>query len=180
MSKGLSAPGGRSLVRRRGTPDEEAATAGRAQPGEEQQPSFEATYTSATPPEPRTRRRAHKLSQRSKVCSVRMNDDEHTLVATAAKAVGVTVAGFFAKAALNAAHDPHTSAAAIAGRRETVTELFAARRHLGQIGNNLNQLTRAVNSGGRPIDIQLDAVLDSVRRASARVQDATDKLISDY
>ncbi|WP_425424524.1 plasmid mobilization protein [Streptomyces katrae] len=113
------------------------------------------------------------------MCSVRMDDDEHALVATAAKAVGVTVAGFFAKAALKEAHDPHTSAAAIAGRRETVIKLFTARRHLAQIGNNLNQLTRAVNSGGRPTDIQLDAVLDSVRRASARVQDATDQLLED-
>ncbi|MFD5487879.1 plasmid mobilization protein [Streptomyces virginiae] len=113
------------------------------------------------------------------MCSVRMNDNEYALVATAAKAVGVTVAGFFAKAALNAAHDPQTSAAAIAGRREAVIELFTARRHLGQIGNNLNQLTRAVNSGGRPTDIQLDAVLDSVRQASARVQDATDQLLED-
>ncbi|MEU9861448.1 plasmid mobilization relaxosome protein MobC [Streptomyces sp. NPDC047971] len=108
-----------------------------------------------------------------------MNDAEYALVASAARTVGVTVAGFFAKAALNAAHDPHTSAAVIAGRRETVTELFAARRHLGQIGNNLNQLTRAVNSGGRPTDIQLEAVLDSVGRASARVQDATDQLLED-
>lgn len=179
VSKGLSAPGARSLVRRRGTPDEEAATAGRSQSGEEQQSSFEPTYTSAPPPEPRTRRRTHKLSQRSKVCSVRMNDAEYALVATAAKAVGVTVAGFFAKAALNAAHDPQTSAAAIAGRREAVIELFTARRHLGQIGNNLNQLTRAINSGGRPTDIQLDVVLDSVRQASARVQDATDQLLED-
>ncbi|MET8751013.1 MobC family plasmid mobilization relaxosome protein [Streptomyces sp. NPDC004667] len=60
-----------------------------------------------------------------------------------------------------------------------VQELFAARRRLGQIGNNLNQLTRAVNSGGRPTDIQLDAVLDSIHQASTRVQDATDQLISD-
>lgn len=179
VSKGLSAPGGRSLVRRRGTPDEEAVTAGRTQPGEEQQPPCEATYTPAPPPEPRTRRRTNKNSRRSKVCSVRLNDDEYALVAIAAKAVGVTVAGFFAKAALNAAHDPQTSAAAIAGRREAVIELFTARRHLGQIGNNLNQLTRAVNSGGRPTDIQLDAVLDSVRQASARIQDATDQLLED-
>lgn len=179
VSEGLTAPGGRSLVRRRGTPDEEAATAGRTQPGEEQQSPCEATYAFATPPEPRIRRRTHKHGQRSKVCSVRVNDDEHALVASAAKAVGVTVAGFFAKAALRAALDPHTSAAAIAGRRETVTELFAARRHLGQIGNNLNQLTRAVNSGGQPTDTELDAVLVAVRRASARVQDATDRLLED-
>ncbi|MFB6577112.1 plasmid mobilization relaxosome protein MobC [Streptomyces sp. NPDC056402] len=113
------------------------------------------------------------------MCSVRMNDAEHALVATAARAVGVTVAGFFARAALRAAHDPHTSAAAIAGRRETVVELFAARRHLGQIGNNLNQLTRAINSGAQPPDAELDAVLVAVRRASARVQDATDQLLED-
>ncbi|WP_260618520.1 MobC family plasmid mobilization relaxosome protein [Streptomyces sp. WAC07149] len=113
------------------------------------------------------------------MCSVRLNEDEYALVATAARTVGVTVAGFFARAALRAAHDPHTSAAAIAGRRETVIELFTASRHLGQIGNNLNQLTRAVNSGGRPTDIQLDAVLDSVRRAAARVQDATGQLLED-
>ncbi|MFK0049880.1 plasmid mobilization protein [Streptomyces sp. NPDC090741] len=179
VSKGLTAPGGRSLVRRRGTPDEEAATAERTQPGKEQQSAYEATYASATPPAPRTRRRTHKHPRRSKVCSVRVNDDEHALVATAAKAVGCTVAGFFARAALSAAHDPGNSAAAIAGRRETVTELFSARRHLGQIGNNLNQLTRAVNSGAQPTDAQINAALDSVRRATARVQDATDQLLSD-
>ncbi|WTV00895.1 MobC family plasmid mobilization relaxosome protein [Streptomyces sp. NBC_00045] len=108
-----------------------------------------------------------------------MSDAEHKFVATAAKAVGVTLAGFFARAALGAAHNPHTSAAAIAGRRETVAELFAARRHLGPIGNNLNQLTRAINSGAQPTDTRLDAVLESVRLASARVQGATDQLLRD-
>ncbi|RPF44740.1 hypothetical protein EDD96_1278 [Streptomyces sp. Ag109_G2-6] len=32
------------------------------------------------------------------MCSVCLPDDEHALVATAARAVGVTVAGFFARA----------------------------------------------------------------------------------
>ncbi|MFI8261955.1 plasmid mobilization relaxosome protein MobC [Streptomyces sp. NPDC085665] len=108
-----------------------------------------------------------------------MNDDEHALVATAAKAVGVTVADLFAQAALSAAHDPRNSSAAIAGHRETVSELFAARRRLGQIGNKLNQLTRAVNSGAQPTDTQINAALDSVRRATARVQEATDRLLED-
>ncbi|MEU9718303.1 plasmid mobilization relaxosome protein MobC [Streptomyces sp. NPDC047976] len=57
--------------------------------------------------------------------------------------------------------------------------LRPARRNLGQVGNNLNQLTRAVNSVGRPTDIQLDAVLDSARRASAHVKNATDQLLED-
>ncbi|WP_328764209.1 MULTISPECIES: hypothetical protein [unclassified Streptomyces] len=63
-----------------------------------------------------------------------MSDAEHKFVATAAKAVGVTLAGFFA---------------------------------------------RAINSGAQPTDTQLDAVLESVRLASARVQGATDQLLRD-
>ncbi|MFJ9789372.1 plasmid mobilization protein [Streptomyces globosus] len=177
VSKGFPAPGGQGLVRRRGTPDEEAATEGGSQPGGEQQPTHEAASASATPTVARTRRRTYKRRQRPNVCSVRMSDDELALVATAAKTAGVTLAGFFARAALSAARSPQASAAAIAGRREMVAELFAARRHLGQIGNNLNQLTRAINSGAQPPDAQLDAVLDAVHRASARVQGATEQLL---
>ncbi|MFB7255092.1 plasmid mobilization protein [Streptomyces nojiriensis] len=173
VSKGVPAPGGRGLVRRRGTPDEEAATEGGSQQGGNQQPALDSASASAA----RTRRRTYKRRQRPNVCSVRMSDDELALVATAAKTAGVTLAGFFARAALSASRDPQTSTAAIAGRREMVAELFAARRHLGQIGNNLNQLTRAINSGAQPPDAQLDAVLDAVHRASARVQGATDQLL---
>lgn len=53
--------------------------------------------TSATPPK-RVHDDAPQDDQRSKVCSVCLPDDEHALVATAARAVGVTVAGFFARA----------------------------------------------------------------------------------
>ncbi|MGW7304402.1 plasmid mobilization protein [Streptomyces sp. NPDC054835] len=173
VSKGSPAPGGQGLVRRRGTPDEEAATEGGSQPGEDQQPTSEASAPAAA----RTRRRTYKRRQRPNVCSVRMSDEELALVATAAKTAGVTLAGFFARAALSAARDPQTSAAAIAGRREMIAELFAARRHLGQIGNNLNQLTRATNSGAQPPDAQIDAVLNAVHRATARVQGATDQLL---
>jgi len=58
-----------------------------------------------------------------------------------------------------------------------IAELFAARRHLGQIGNNLNQLTRATNSGAQPPDAQIDALLNAVHRATARVQGAADQLL---
>lgn len=50
-------------------------------------------------------------------------------------------------------------------------------RHLGQVGNNVNQIARAINLGDRPADAQLDAVLNAVRRATERVQAATDKLL---
>ncbi|WUN61498.1 MobC family plasmid mobilization relaxosome protein [Streptomyces sp. NBC_00304] len=106
-----------------------------------------------------------------------MSDDELARVSAAAHAADVSVAGFFARSALSAASDPETSAAMIAGSRETLTELFDARRHLGQVGNNLNQLARAVNAGAHPADAELAAVLDAVHRASARVQAAVDQLL---
>ncbi|MEU4173841.1 hypothetical protein [Streptomyces sp. NPDC026589] len=61
------------------------------------------------------------------------------------------------------------------GRREQVAELFAARRHLGRVGTNLNQAPRALNSGARPAE--LDAVLAATHRAVQRVQDPTDQLL---
>jgi hypothetical protein len=109
------------------------------------------------------------------VCSVRLNTDELTLLTAAAHTVGVSLPSFLARAGAAAAADSDTTAAAVAGRRELVHELFAARRHLGQVGNNLNQVARAINSGGRPPEI--DVVIAAVHRAVRRVQDATEQLL---
>ncbi|MER5212391.1 plasmid mobilization relaxosome protein MobC [Streptomyces sp. NPDC002838] len=38
----------------------------------------------------------------------------------------------------------------MADDRDLITELFAARRHLGHVGSNLNQVARVLNSGGQP------------------------------
>ncbi|WP_443051733.1 plasmid mobilization protein [Streptomyces sp. NBC_00304] len=177
VSKGAPAPEGQRVVRRRGAPDEEAATEGGSQPGT-QRPTAHAADTAALVRSPvRVRRRHYQRRQRPHVCSVRMSDDELARVSAAAHAADVSVAGFFARSALSAASDPETSAAMIAGSRETLTELFDARRHLGQVGNNLNQLARAVNAGAHPADAELAAVLDAVHRASARVQAAVDQLL---
>jgi hypothetical protein len=109
------------------------------------------------------------------VCSVRLNDAEHAHLSAAARAVGASLPAFLARAGSAAAADAQSAAAAVAGQRELVTELFAARRHLGQVGNNLNQVARAINSGGRPAET--DAVIAAVHRAVQRVQDATDRLL---
>ncbi|WP_369377956.1 plasmid mobilization relaxosome protein MobC [Streptomyces sp. cg36] len=109
--------------------------------------------------------------------TTRLSNDELAHITAAAQAAGVTVAGFLARAALGAARDLDRAAAAVAGERELVAELFAARRHLGHVGNNLNQIARAINSGDRPTDTHLDAVLDAVQRATTRVQAATDHLL---
>ncbi|MER5215427.1 plasmid mobilization relaxosome protein MobC [Streptomyces sp. NPDC002838] len=155
----------------RGVLVREAATEGGSQP--EKQPS------------PRKRRAVKKTSRkrspkppankRDYVCSVRLNDDEKTLLAAAANATRTSLPAFLARSGLAAAHDLDNTAAAIAGHRELIAELFAARRHLGQVGNNLNQVARAINSGGQPTEV--DSVVAAVQLAVTRVQAATDRLL---
>ncbi|MFF2567332.1 MobC family plasmid mobilization relaxosome protein [Streptomyces sp. NPDC058084] len=174
VSKGSPAPSGQGLVRRRGTPDEEAATEGGSQPqGQEGKPEHAAPDTAATPP--RTRRRKYQRRQRPHVRNTRFSDDELARVSAGARAAGLTVAGFLARAALSAARDLERTASAVAGEREVITEFFAARRHLGHVGNNLNQITRAINAGAHPP--ALDAVIAATERAVQRVQHATDQLL---
>ncbi|MEW1599374.1 plasmid mobilization relaxosome protein MobC [Streptomyces sp. NPDC093808] len=79
------------------------------------------------------------------------------------------------RAGLAAADDSENTAAAIASHRDLIAELFAARRHLGQVGNNLNQVARALNSGAHPAE--LDAVVSAVQRAVTRVQAVTDRML---
>ncbi len=165
VSKGSPAPLGQGLVRRRGTPDEEAATEGGSQP----------EGTQDRPEQPRIRRRKYQRRQRPHVRNTRFSDDELALVTAGAKAVGLTLAGFLARAALSAARDLERTASAVADEREVIAELFAARRHLGHVGNNLNQVTRAINAGAHPPE--LDAVIAATRRAVQRVQHATDQLL---
>ncbi len=139
-------------------------------------------------PSPRKRHDAKKTSRkrspkppshkRDYVCSVRLNDDEKTQLSAAASATRTSLPAFLARSGLAAAHDLDNTAAAIAGQRELIAELFAARRHLGQVGNNLNQIARAINSGGRPAEI--DAVVAAVQRAVTRVQAATDRLLDQH
>ncbi|MEU7148676.1 plasmid mobilization relaxosome protein MobC [Streptomyces sp. NPDC045456] len=109
------------------------------------------------------------------MCSVRLNHGEKAMLDAAANATRTSLPAFLARSGLAAAHDLDSTAAAIAGHRELVAELFAARRHLGQVGNNLNQVARAINSGGQPREI--DAVIAAVQRTVSRVQAATDHLL---
>jgi uncharacterized protein (DUF1778 family) len=113
------------------------------------------------------RERLRDEKKRVRQPSCRMNDDEYQLLVRAAAECHMTVAGFLARAALSAARDLERTAADIAGEREMLQELFALRRHLGQIGNNLNQVAKALNSGADAP--QAEAVLAGVQRATTRV-----------
>ncbi|MFD5133995.1 plasmid mobilization protein [Streptomyces olindensis] len=169
-SSARPAPGVAGADQHRGALVREAATEGGSQP--EKQPPRKRRDAKTTSrkrsPKPPARKRAY-------VCSVRLNDDEKTLLTAAATAARTTLPAFLARSGLAAARHLDKTTAAIAGRRELVAELFAARRHLGHVGNNLNQITRAINAGAHPPE--LDAVIAATERAIQRVQHATDQLL---
>lgn len=166
------APGVAGADQHRGALVHEAVTEGGSQPEEKKTPrKRRASKNASRKRSPKSR--AHK---RVHVCSVRLNDEEKTLLAAAATAARTSLPAFLARSGLAAASDLDNTVAAIAGRRELVSEFFAARRHLGHVGNNLNQVAHAINSGAQPAE--LDAVIAATQRAVQRVQDATDQFLA--
>ncbi|BCM65697.1 hypothetical protein EASAB2608_01031 [Streptomyces sp. EAS-AB2608] len=160
--------------RHQGAPVHQDATEGGSHPEEETPHACHTAHCEhAVPPKPhvRQRERLRDEHKRMRQPSCRMNDDEYQLLVRAASACRMSVAAFLAHAALKAARDLDRTAAEIATEREVLTELFAVRRHLGQIGNNLNQVAKATNVGA---DVpHARAVLDAVHRAAKRVETFT-------
>ncbi|MDQ0957918.1 uncharacterized protein (DUF1778 family) [Streptomyces sp. B4I13] len=168
-----SAPGAAEAVQRRGALDRGDATEGGSHPEEETtHPCHNphCTHSASAPPsQPPARNRTPKTksSKRKHLITSRFNDAEKQSVLDAAAACAMTPSGFLAHAALSAARDLTRTAAEVAGEREVIAELFSLRRHLGQIGNNLNQVAKSLNSGGDAP--QAEAVLAAVHRAAQRV-----------
>ncbi|WP_246109017.1 plasmid mobilization protein [Streptomyces sedi] len=109
--------------------------------------------------------------------SVRLSAAELERVTVAARASGMTTAGFLAQAAVAAARDVERAEGRIAGDREIVVELFAARRHLRQVGNNVNQVARALHSGSGLLP-QTGSVLAAVETAVRRVEHAVEAVVA--
>ncbi|MET9374897.1 plasmid mobilization relaxosome protein MobC [Streptomyces sp. NPDC002992] len=107
---------------------------------------------------------------RDQVRSVRLTRDELDIVKRAAEAAGLKTAGFLADAAVAVAQAQGDSRAWLLDQRGRVEELMSASAQLGRAGNNLNQVARVLNSGGRP-EYADDAVA-RVLRAAARVEAA--------
>lgn len=175
-----SAPGVAEAVQRRGALDQGDATEGGSHPQETTHPCHNphCTHSASAPPnQPPARNRAPKTksSKRKHLIASRFNDDEKQSVLAAAVACGMTPSGFLAHAALSTARDLTRTAAEVAGEREVIAELFALRRHLGQIGNNVNQVAKSLNSGGEAP--QAEAVLAAVHRAAQRVDAFTQRYL---
>ncbi|MGW3102855.1 plasmid mobilization protein [Streptomyces sp. NPDC001100] len=158
------APGVAGPARHQGAPDGEAATECGSQPGK-------AGRTRRTKIKGKARPRAKKQRPAQ---SVRLSDHEHAIIQAGADAVGMSVAGFLAHSALAAARDQSRTAVTIATERDVLTELFAMRRQLGWAGSNLNQVAKALNSGGEVP--YLKEVLADVHRAANAAKKAVDRV----
>jgi len=116
------------------------------------------------------RRRANTLTPRKKAVQVRLTEAEHEQLAGLADGHGVTVQRLLVEAALAGRETP-------AARRSAMAELFAIRRLLANVANNVNQLARAANvTGDAPAVARLEAVLEELRGVLGRTLDVLDGL----
>ncbi|MER6516688.1 hypothetical protein ABT246_07425 [Streptomyces sp. NPDC001553] len=152
-----------------------ASTGGGSKPEQEEKPSERrsrrdrADRARQRPRQPREKKRLHQPN-------TRFNEEEFALIKSAAARCHLSVAGFLARAALAAARDLDRTSTEIADEREVITALFESRRRLGWAGSNLNQVSKALNSGA---DVpQLDTALSAVQRAAETVHEAASQLIA--
>ncbi|WP_240466420.1 hypothetical protein [Streptomyces sp. S5] len=126
---------------------------------------------------PRVRQRPRQSPEKKRLHqpNARFNDEEFTLITSAASRCNLSVAGFLARSALAAARDLDRTSAQIADERDVITALFDSRRRLGWAGSNLNQAVRALNTGAEAP--HLEAAISAVQRAADTAHDAATRLI---
>ncbi|MFJ4676916.1 plasmid mobilization protein [Kitasatospora sp. NPDC088783] len=127
----------------------------------------------------RPRRRHHQPTQRQRRLTARFSPDEEAEIKRAASARALTVARFIAAATLNAARNPTAAEDPEDRRDRALDELAAARHETARCGNNLNQITRSLNSGGLPSPADLVATLAAVRAAITTIDTASAKIVKE-
>jgi hypothetical protein len=116
------------------------------------------------------RRRANVAGGRQHRHVVKVTPEEELRLLVLAGEQGVSVPRLLVESAL--AQQGETSAE----RRAAIAELFAVRRFLAAVSNNLNQVAKHANAGaGFPEDAA--AVLAAVRRMVPRIEAAVEGLI---
>lgn len=93
---------------------------------------------------------------------MRFNDAEYEALSARAASAGVTVQRLLADGAFASRRPPVTAPAAL------IAELAGLRRLIRSLSNNINQIARWLNSGGRP-DARITGALDAVQRAMTRL-----------
>ncbi|MEV5600238.1 plasmid mobilization relaxosome protein MobC [Streptomyces sp. NPDC052299] len=122
-----------------------------------------------TPQKPLQRRRLRDKQLREHRFHPRYNDNEFALVKHAAALSGMASGGYVAKCSLAAARSDDPTAA-VADYRAMIKALMAANGKLGQIGNNLNQLTWHLHKDGAwPHPATVQQLLDRVDASVAEL-----------
>jgi hypothetical protein len=125
------------------------------------------------PVAPRQGLRRHRLEGgRGVKLTVRLSDAEYDAIAVRADSAGVNAQRFLVDSALASRRPQAGIPAAL------TAELSGIRRLLGSLANNMNQIARWLNSGGRP-DARVIAAMDAVRRATIRLDTALGWLAPD-
>ncbi|WP_205704754.1 MobC family plasmid mobilization relaxosome protein [Kineococcus indalonis] len=89
-------------------------------------------------------------------------EEELALLVKCNEQGGITVARLLVESALS------TDRVTASQRQESAVELFAIRRLLAGVSNNVNQLARQANAGG-PFPLEASATLAAVRRVVQRL-----------
>lgn len=119
-------------------------------------------------------RRSPGEHKRRNMLSVRFSDDELAEVRGAAERIQMATSAWVGKLAVDAAE--HRTVPPGWQYREVMTEMTRLRSQIIWVGNNVNQIARAINSGIVPgIDLwpvldRLQEVVDSIEQASEKVR----------
>lgn len=117
------------------------------------------------------RRRANAPAgeRRSKRYTVKATATEQAELEARAAAAGIDVPRLMFEAALSSSVETN------AERKQVIAELFAVRREVGTIANNVNQLARYANTEGR-FPAEAEAVVAEFRELYPRLSAAVDRL----
>ena len=114
-------------------------------------------------------RRANADVPRDRRYVVKVNGLEDAQLCGRAVVAGVTVSRLLFESAMNAHIETDTA------RKEVVSEVFAVRRLMANVANNVNQLARYANSES-VFPAEAEAVVAEYRSIVPRLSDALDRL----
>lgn len=114
-------------------------------------------------------RRANADVPRDRRYVVKVNAEEDAQLHARAVVAGVTVSRLLFESAMNAHIETDTA------RKEVVSEVFAVRRLMANVANNVNQLARYANSES-VFPSEAEAVVSEYRSIVPRLSDALDRL----
>lgn len=120
---------------------------------------------------PLRRRERESGGRRDTRIKVSYSEAELAIVGEAAARDNQALAAWVGAAALDVAKEKVVPVSADA--RDVLTDLIQARNQVSRIGNNVNQIAKALNSEGEVTAAQIAAVLESAFRAIHRLDEAT-------